>query len=123
MRLAYLAQAYSHEDPKVREARFELAVAAIHRLEREFPGLLVYSPIVHYHHTATIFGAPTDAEFYQKRNMTMLERCDMMFLLDDEPASRSKGVAQEVKWAEALSISIIRTNPEYWNVSYNGKSQ
>lgn len=121
MRLAYLAQAYSHEDPKVRETRFKLAVAAIHRLEREFPGVLIYSPIVHYHHTAVFFDAPTDAEFYERRNLTMLERCDMMFLLDDAAAMLSKGVAQEVKWAEALPIPIIRTNPEYWDVPYNWK--
>lgn len=122
MRLAYLAQAYSHELPEVRETRFQLAVAAVHRLEREFPGVLVYSPIIHYHHTAVVFGAATDAEFYALRNMAMLERCDMLILLDDEAAGSSKGVAQELRWAESLAIPIIRTNPEYWDVPYNGKS-
>lgn len=99
--MIYLASPYSHPDPAIRTTRFRQVCWHAVRLMRE--GALVYSPIVHSHPLAEL-GLPGDWPFWVEHNRAMLERSDVLAVLQLPGWEESRGIAAELEIAGALGI-------------------
>lgn len=101
--MIFLASAYTHPDPQVREQRFHAACAATAALIQA--GHLVYSPIVHSH-PLTRFGLPGDWGFWRRLNHEHLEKSDVLVVLMLPGWEQSAGVQVEMQLARELGIPI-----------------
>lgn len=103
--LTYLASPYSHDDPAVRERRFQevCRVAA----QMMAAGEIVFCPIAHSHPIDVIGGSlPQTTEFWMGQDLPILRKCDRVKVLMLDGWQSSKGVAAEVKAAEAVGIPV-----------------
>lgn len=121
-KLIYLATPYSHEDPLVRLARYEIAVEATSTLFRK--GFFVYSPIVHGH-PITVKGFGHQFTDWAQWNELMIWRSDQMVVVQMLGWETSKGIAAEVKIAERLgkpvyyaSLMDINSDPVKFSFSF-----
>lgn len=112
--LTYLAVPYTHENPQIREWRFNKANEAAAYLMKK--GLLVFSPISHSHPIAVTSGLPTDWEYWKKFCNAYLSHCNKIIILMLEGWEESVGVQNEIKIAEEYGIEI-----EYLKFDINGK--
>jgi hypothetical protein len=118
----YLACPYSHPNPEVREERFEIANRVAAELMRQ--GHVVFSPISHSHPVAKYLPLELlmDHEFWMKQDLPMLlEWADALYVYPYDAAAVSRGVAREVKEAEAAGIPIEYLKP--WHGAYPGVSR
>lgn len=106
--MIYLASPYSHPDKDVQNARYEQALTAVAYFAQS--GLTIYSPIVHWHQVAASHDLPTQFEFWADQNKSMLQKANQLIVLNIEGWESSKGVKQEMTWAEKLNIPISFTN-------------
>jgi hypothetical protein len=109
MKLTYLASAYSHPDPAVREQRFQAACRAAAALMQL--GYCVLSPIAHSHCIAA-HGLPTGWDFWQRLDSELLLRCDEMVVLTLDGWRESRGVAAEIELARAVGLPVRYVGPE-----------
>ena len=107
--MIYLATAYSHRDPAVREARFQAACRAAAELMRA--GHVVLCPVVHSH-PLTAFGLPTDWSYWEHCDREFLRRCDEGVVLTLAGWQRSIGVQAELRLAAEWAKPISFLNPE-----------
>ena len=105
--MIYLASPYSHPDPQVREARFNVACRAT--AELVLAGRAVFSPVVHGHPLVR-FGLPTDWAYWRRFDTEHLKRCDEVLVLQIDGWRESVGVRAEIELARASGKRI----------SYNG---
>ncbi len=101
--LVYVASPYSHDDPSVRQRRFELVAEFAAHLMRD--GLFVYSPIAHTHPIAQ-HGLPLGWDFWEKYDRVMLPRCDRMIVLTLDGWDDSKGVSAEIEIMRAAGKCV-----------------
>lgn len=113
--LIYLATPYSHNDPAVRQRRFEVVnrVTAAMYLR----GMYVFSPISHGHPVAEAGQLPGDWMFWEAHNLVMLRRCTELFVLQQEGWENSKGVAAEMEAAATLRIPITHIGVDEYGAS------
>lgn len=105
MSLVYLASPYSHPDPVIVAKRVQqtskvfsiLAQRGVHT---------VFSPILHCHNTAVLYGMPTDAAYWESYNTEFIRRSEEVFVLTIDGWEDSIGVTQETALALQLGISI-----------------
>lgn len=102
--LIYLASPYSHDDPWVRQERYEQALNALTHLLAE--DKFVYSPIVHSHHADGRLKHLKTHEFWMRQAMEMLHRSDRLTILMLDGWNRSKGIAEETLSATRLGLPI-----------------
>ena len=107
--LIYLATPYSHEDPAIRQERFEVVnrVAASLMLAGEH----VYSPISHTHPIALAGDLPKCWDFWQEFDRLMLSKCYKMLILRQEGWQESEGVKAERGIARELGIPVEFIDP------------
>jgi hypothetical protein len=79
------------------QLRYEEALRVTSEMTRK--GLLVYSPIVHFHLMAEKYNMPADFNFWQKNNFGMLDHADSIAVLTIDGWKESKGVKSEVQHA------------------------
>jgi len=105
----YLASAYTHADPAVRQERFDAACRAAATLIRV--GKTVFSPIAHSH-TLCQFGLPLDWQFWQRHDRRYLEVCDEIVVLMLDGWRESVGVQAETAIAQGLGkpVSFLTAN-------------
>lgn len=96
----YLASPYSHPELEVRQRRYEMARDMCSRLIRL--GIHVFSPIVHTHDMAQANEMATDHVPWITLNHTMIERSSGIIVLQMEGWKQSKGVAEEIEYANKL---------------------
>ena len=108
-KLIYLASPYTHDEMQVVAYRYNKTVAfvAANLSQHEF----IYSPIVYAHNIATAHKLPTNAEWWWSFNKTMIERCDVMWLLGLAGWDESKGVRQEVDFGHIIGKIILYKPP------------
>ena len=106
--LIYLAIPYTHPDPAVREARFELANAAAAALMAA--GCLVFSPISHTH-AMVKYGLPIEADFYRRFNEFYMSLSSRMIVLRADGWLASAGVQAEVAFMEAAGKPVEFVDP------------
>ena len=92
--LEYLAIPYSHPDPAVREARFDLANKKAAELIRQ--GRLIFSPISHSH-PITPYETPQEWDFWERFDRIFLEICQKMIVVMADGWRESRGVSEEIR--------------------------
>lgn len=102
--LVYLAVPYSHDDPDVRDMRFEAANRAASELMRE--GIYVFSPISHSHPIAMAGGLPLGWDFWEGYDRAILANCSAVIVLTLDGWQESKGVQAEIGIAHDLGIPV-----------------
>lgn len=122
--IIYLASPYSHHSPAMRRWRYVQVCKVTARLMRE--GYLIYSPIVNSH-PLTLYGLPTDWEYWRAMDEAMLRRCDALVVLKLPDWEQSQGVAAEIALARELGLRIdfvARSDPEpKWEEVNDGNQQ
>ena len=103
--LIYLACPYSHQDPVVRAARFEVANLAAGRLMDE--GHLVFSPISHTHPVALAYGLPTGFDYWERYDRAMLSRCSRLVVLTLDGWVESVGVNAEIRISQEFGLPVF----------------
>ena len=111
IKMAYIATPYSDPNDQVHQLRYHQACWAAKELKHDF---IVYSPIAHWHPIAVSEGMPTDAEFWKTQNEGMMQRCDVIIVIQFEGWVGSKGVAMEIKYAKENNKELIYINPIQW---------
>lgn len=102
--LVYLATPYNHDDPGVRQERFETAcVVASHFMKR---GIHLFCPIAHTHPIAEAGGLPHGWEYWEAYDRAMLFSCQELWVVEMPGWDVSKGVAGEIKIAAELGLKI-----------------
>lgn len=104
MSFYYVASPYYHEAPLVREERYLHASHYIMNCLKN--GEPVFSPIVHCHELAKIWGLPKDRDFWRSYNYAMLERALGLRVLRLNGWQSSAGVKEEIADAERLNIPV-----------------
>lgn len=105
MSLTYLASPYSHVDPTVRHRRFEeVCKVAAELMARGEP---IFCPIAHSHPLALLTPSlPQTHEFWMSMDLPILRMCDRVKVLMLDGWQASKGVAHEIRAAEAVGIPV-----------------
>lgn len=112
--LIYIASPYSHLDTDVREYRFErVREFTVHMMQR---GFVAFSPIVYAHEMAQTHSLPTDFEYWQHFNETMMRRSDAICLLCLPGWEESRGITHELDFARDNSLSVFQYNPTSFEV-------
>ncbi len=97
----YLGSPYTHSDPFIMEERYFAACKKAGQLANE--GYYVYSPIVHWHPVATLYGLPRDWEFWQKLDRESIQLMDEVWILKLEGWSISIGLGNEILLAKEFN--------------------
>ena len=103
--LCYLGQSYSHVDKEVREKRFKIACEATAKLMNL--GLNCYSPVINSHTLESTGLVPYGWSFWQKHDLPILKRCDLLLVLMFEGWETSKGLRSEIQCATENNIPIL----------------
>jgi len=107
--LVYLAAPYTHDDPKVREARFQ----AVNRTAASLMahGVRVFSPISHSHPIAQCGNLPDQWAFWREQDLPILELCGRLVVLMLDGWTQSTGVQAEMAAATRRDIPIGFISP------------
>lgn len=92
--MIYLASPYSHDDPAVKEKRFEIVCRAAAQFMKE--GHHIFSPIAHTHPIAK-FGLPGGFEFWEPYDRAFLSMCSKLWVLKMDGWETSIGVGAEIE--------------------------
>lgn len=103
--ITYLASVYFSPDWKVKEHRYNLACQACNFLIRD-ENIMVFSPIVHWHHISVRFGIPGDYQTWKEYNGRMIELLSSFTILLTNDWEESKGGADELEYAQLLGKPI-----------------
>jgi len=101
--LVYLAIPYSHKDPEVVEARFNLANEVSAQLMQN--GNYVFSPISHSHPIMKKGNLPGDFDYWRTYDHLMMKNCTDLVIVMCDGWMESKGVKYEILLAQSLKIS------------------
>ncbi len=90
--LVYLASPYTHQDPDVREARFEAACqCAVAFITR---GVYIFSPVVHCH-PLTLMGMPQEWAHWEEYDRALLNASSSLVALTMNGSVGSVGMNEE----------------------------
>jgi Domain of unknown function (DUF1937)./MazG nucleotide pyrophosphohydrolase domain. len=109
----YLASPYKHDDQRVMNARYQLALqfTAFHVLN----GGHVYSPIVHNHYinslSLRVNSTPKHWDFWHSYDKNVLGRSDKLWVLRLPGWDKSEGVREETAFARRLGITVEYVDP------------
>jgi nucleoside 2-deoxyribosyltransferase len=101
----YLACPYSHQDARVRAARFDAANRAAGRLMEA--GHVVFSPISMTHPIAEVCELPRGWSFWERQDRAFLEWCDEVHVLRLPGWVQSAGVQAEILMAMGLGKKVV----------------
>lgn len=102
----YLASPYSHSDPKMVQHRADEAARATVHLLTNYPGVNIFSPIVHSH-VLHLSGMKGDWATWKEIDTDFIERMDGLVILTLDGWEDSVGVDAEIKIARELGITIF----------------
>jgi hypothetical protein len=103
-KLIYIGSPYSHSDVDVRQKRFELVSKFAADLVYE--GYIAISPITYGHTLLDFKDMPTDFEFWNNFCIGLLKKCDYLYILEIHGWEVSKGLQEEIKFAQENNIKI-----------------
>lgn len=102
--MIYLASPYTAPTKEGREERYQSVLRVCGKLLKERHN--VWSPIVHCHTMAVLFDLPTDFVFWKQYNHDFIRRADAVWVACIDGWSVSKGVDDEIKFAELLDMPV-----------------
>lgn len=103
-KMIYIASPYSHELDETRINNFKLVAQFSAKLIAE--GNIVISPIVYGHVLLDYYEMPSDWDFWKKFCLAFLERCDEIVVYQIPGWEYSRGIKEEIKFAEENGIKI-----------------
>ncbi len=106
--MIYIVSPYSHENPAVRQARFDAACRITAELIRQ--GKPVFSPIA-YGHPLCYYGLPLCWDFWQRHDLRFLEMCSEVVVLKLPGWTQSVGVNAEIAAARAMGKLVTFMEP------------
>ena len=101
----YLASPYSNKNATVMAQKFRAACDAAAELMVD--GHIVFSPIAHSHPIATSNQLPLGFEYWQKMNHSFIDWCDAVYVLKIKGWRESKGVADEIAYANWMKKPVV----------------
>ena len=107
--MIYLASPYSHVDPAVQHHRFLVVCRVAARLMRA--GHQVFSPIAHSHPIAESGGLPTDWDYWEAYDHTMMMACKELWVVMMDGWDRSRGVKAEIEYMKATGKRVSYVLP------------
>ena len=117
--LTYLASPYSDPDSSVCEERFNAVTRAAAHFAKK--GLMIFSPITHFHPMAELVGLPTGWEFWKKIDETYLRHCRTMYILGLDGWKKSVGVGEEMAFARER-MPIYLADPVSYRLDLIGEA-
>lgn len=109
--MIYLASPYSHDDPDIREERFEAVCGVAAELMAEH--IVVFSPIAHTHPIAEHGNLDgMDADFWLKFDKEFILRSEVVWVLMLDGWRESYGVNWETEFAKEHDIPVGYIDPE-----------
>jgi len=103
-KIIYIASPYTYHDPIVVEENFRRVSRYAAKLVSE--GSIAISPITYGHTLVQFHNMPTDWPFWSNFCLRILERCNEMHVYMMEGWDKSRGVKEEIEYAESLGIEI-----------------
>lgn len=100
----YVASPYSHADKAVVSARHDITMAYVAHLL--WTKKMVFSPIVHCHPTAEFAQIAGHFAFWRDYNFMFIRNASKLVVLDLPGWQNSKGVREEMAYAEGLGLSV-----------------
>jgi len=109
--MIYMCSPYTHDDPAVRQQRFESACRAAAALIRQ--GKTVFCPIAHGHAICR-YGLPPNWAFWQRHDRRYLEVCSEVVVRMLDGWQQSEGVRAEIDIARALGkpVTFLSAEPD-----------
>lgn len=106
-KLIYLASPYSHPDQYVRYERYATIARIAGKLVKD--GHVLFCPITHSHPMAQRSTVPEGAEghkIWMNLDLTILERCDILYVVMIKGWEESRGVQEEIKFAHNKGLPV-----------------
>lgn len=104
MKTIYIASPYTHNDPAVREQRYQrVATITSHLIKL---GAFAFSPIVHCHPLAVKHGLPGDHAYWKLYNEAWIGWAQCLYIFQDHGWEASVGVQEEIRFAKKANIMI-----------------
>lgn len=103
-KLIFISSPYSHWNDDVVEENYLKVAKLAAKLCSE--GEVAITPIAYGHNLLKLRSFPSDWEFWKNFCLTLLSRCDEMIVYKMDGWDKSKGVAEEIKFAELNNIPI-----------------
>jgi len=103
--MIYLASPYNHEDPSVRDWRYEQTMELLAGLLMS--GKFVYSPIVHCHEMSKKFPLSIRFDFWREFDFHMIDLAKCLYVYQLEGWETSTGVSLEIAHAENISKPVV----------------
>ena len=114
VKIIYLASPYTAKTKELQEANYQAVLRLCGKLLAKRNN--VWSPIVHCHTMAVLYNLPTDFKFWQEYNHDFIRRCDAVWVACIPYWQNSKGVADEIEFANYLNLPI-----KYVQVLFDGE--
>lgn len=108
--MIYLASPYNHEDPAVKQDRFEQICEVAVNIMRG--GKAVYCPIAHNHPLALQHNLPGSWDFWKLMDLPILAKANELWVIKLDGWKTSGGIKEEVAFAKACSIPVHFYFPE-----------
>lgn len=106
----YLASAYSHPDPDIRELRFQQAQSGAALLLSK--RIWVYCPIMHIHELAKRHKLPFEFEFWNEYNQAMIRASNGLIRLKNYGWEQSRGMTAEITFCALIGKQVLDLNQE-----------
>lgn len=114
----YIASPYTHDDPVIRQRRFEKALDFTVWLALKYK-LWGFSPIGHSHHMGTMHPElPYTFEFWNDWNQTMIRSSVGLVVLQIDGWGTSNGIAAERAYAMKIGKPIYMSR-KTWGDAYD----
>lgn len=107
--IKYLAIPYTHNNPEVRNLRFEIANLVSSMMMKK--GEIIFSPISH---TAPMekYGLPVEWSFWKDQDTHFLNVCDEIYVTMIDGWKVSTGVTAEINHMVEKGTKVTFINPE-----------
>lgn len=113
----YIASPYTHPDASIREARFLKVMDFTAWLVNTYR-MWAFSPIMHSHQMGLVHKLPHTFDFWLEWNHAMIVPCYGMIILQIEGWNSSKGVMEEISFAESIGKPITYSR-NVWGAVYD----
>jgi hypothetical protein len=105
----YIASPYSHPDDMIREQNYIKVAEYAAKLISQ--GHVAISPIAYGHTLLPFVEMPSDWPFWSNFCISILNKCDKLIVYQMEGWDKSRGVAEEIEYAEKLGIPVEYIKP------------
>lgn len=109
--MIYVCSPYSAPTPNERHDRYLEVVQYMVKTLQSEPHVVRYSPIMLWHYPAVIHQLGTANADFAQHNEWMISRADKLEVLCLGGWEESKGIAEELEWAEQHHIGVFLITP------------